>query len=218
MTAGRGARRLRGLAYAVMLMLPTAGANAQTTTPAISIRGFADVGYETFQATRTFNAIFQEDAGTVFGGGGEVVFGPGIFARVSASRYENTGERALRLENETFRLGIPLTVTIVPIEVSGGYRFRLMPSIVPYVGGGVSSHSYRETSDFAEGTENVDERFTGYQFLGGVEYRLTRWIAAAGEVQYTTVPDAIGGGGLSAEFNETNLGGTTIRFRVIVGR
>ena len=30
----------------------------------------------------------------------------------------------LRLENQTFRLGIPLTVTIVPVEVSGGYRFR----------------------------------------------------------------------------------------------
>jgi hypothetical protein len=32
------------------------------------------------------------------------------------------------------------------------------------------------------------------------------------------VPDALGGGGLSAEFNEDDLGGTVVRFRVIVGR
>jgi opacity protein-like surface antigen len=200
-----------------MLMWCADAAEAQTAA-AISIRGFAEAGYETFQATRTFNAIFQEDAGRVFGGGGEVVFRPGIFVRVSASKYENTGERALRLENELFRLGIPLTMTIVPIEVSGGYRFRHGATLVPYVGAGVSSHGYRETSRFAEATENVDERFTGYQFLGGLEYRISRWIAAAGEVQYTTVPDAIGGGGLSAEFNERDLGGTTVRVRVIVGR
>jgi opacity protein-like surface antigen len=198
-------------------MAPAAAAQAQTA-PAVLIRGFVEAGYETFQATRTFNAIFQEDAGPVFGGGGEVVFRPGIFVRVSASRYENTGERALRLDNELFRLGIPLTMTIVPIEVNGGYRFRRVASLVPYVGAGVSSHGYRETSRFAEPSENVDERFTGYQFLGGIEYRISRWIGAAGEVQYTTVPDAIGGGGLSAEFNERNLGGTTFRLRVFIGR
>lgn len=202
----------------LLLLAVTAPVVAQADAPAVSIRGFAEAGYETFHASRTFNAIFREDAGTVFGGGGEIVLRPGIFVRVGASRYENTGERALRLEGELFRLGIPLTMTIAPIEVSGGYRFRRSTRLVPYVGGGVSSVGYRERSDFAEAGENVDERFTGYQVLGGVEYRFARWVAAAGEVQYSTVPDAIGGGGLSAEFNEDDLGGTTFRLRVIIGR
>jgi opacity protein-like surface antigen len=203
---------------ALLLAAATSNAHAQTGTPPVSVRGFADAGYETFHATRTFNAIFREDAGTVVGGGGEVVLRRGIFVRVGASRFENTGQRALRLEGEVFRLGIPLTMTIVPIEVSGGYRFRRSTRLVPYVGGGASSVGYRERSDFAEAGDNVDERFTGYQMFGGVEYRLWRWIAAAGEVQYSTVADSIGGGGLSAEFTEDDLGGTTVRFRLIVGR
>jgi opacity protein-like surface antigen len=202
----------------LLLLACAAPVAAQADAPAVSIRGFAEGGYETFHASRTFNAIFREDAGAVFGGGGEIVLRSGIFVRVGASRYENTGERAVRLEGEVFRLGIPLTMTIAPIEVSGGYRFRRSTRLVPYVGGGVSSVGYRERSDFATTDENVDERFTGYQLLGGIEYRLARWIAAAGEVQYSTVPDAIGGGGLSAEFNEDDLGGTTIRLRVIIGR
>jgi len=205
--------------HAVILVAGlVAPAAAQEHLPAVSLRGFAEAGYETFHATRTFNAIFREDAGPVFGGGGEVVLRQGIFVRVGASRYENRGERALRLEGEVFRLGIPLTMTIAPIEVTGGYRFRRSARLVPYVGAGVTSVGYRERSDFAEPGENIDDRFTGYQLLGGLEYRLGRWIAAAGEVQYSTVSDAIGGGGLSAEFNEDDLGGTTIRFRVIVGR
>ena len=212
----RLARRSAGLALLTAALTTTA--YAQTDVPAVSVRGFAEAGYEAFRASRTFTAIFREDAGTVFGGGGEVVLRPGIFVRGGARRYENTGERALRLDGEVFRLGIPLTMTIVPIEVTGGYRFRRANRLVPYVGAGVSSYGYRERSDFAEAGENVDERFTGYQFLGGVEYRISRWIAAAGEVQYATVPDAIGGGGLSAEFNEDDLGGTIVRFRVVVGR
>ena len=144
----------------------------------------------------------------------------GWFFRVGAWRFKEAGERAVRLDNQTYKLGIPLTVTIVPVEVTGGYRFPLRPRgrFVSYVGGGVSSHSYEETSSFAEGSENVSERFTGYQVLGGLEYRLHRLFGVAGEVQYTTVPDALGAGGLSAEFNEKDLGGVILRARVLFGR
>ena len=68
------------------------------------------------------------------------------------------------------------------------------------------------------GEENVSERFTGYQIMGGAEYRLHRMFAVAGEVQYTTVPDALGLGGLSEEFDETDLGGVILRARVLFGR
>jgi opacity protein-like surface antigen len=217
---GRGTPRfIRSAGVAALLVCGSTTSSAQTTSRAVSLRGFAEAGYETFRASRTFHAVFEEDAGPVFGGGGEVVLRSGIFVRVSASRYQNTGERAVRLEGEVFRLGIPLTMTIMPIEVSGGYRFgRRAARLVPYAGAGVSSHGYRETSQFATSDENVSDRFTGYQFFGGVEYRVSRWIAAAGEWQYATVPDAIGAGGLSAEFNEKDLGGTTIRARIIIGR
>jgi opacity protein-like surface antigen len=188
--------------------------------PAFSVRLFVDGGVDRFAATRSFTAIFGQDSGPVYGGGGEVVLHGSWFVRFGAWRFKDQGERAVRFENQTFRLGIPLTVTIIPIEASAGYRFPVGRKriLIAYVGGGVSSHSYKETSSFAVGEENVNERFTGYQILGGLEYRLHRFVGVAGEVQYTTVPDAIGAGGLSQELNESDLGGLIVRARVLFGR
>jgi opacity protein-like surface antigen len=220
----------RALSVALALVVCAAGpAAAQGTPPpqpaasgppGFSVRLFGDAGVDRMSASRSFNAVFGSGSAPLFGGGGEVVLHSRWFFRVGLWRVKEAGERAVRLEGQTFRLGIPLTVTIVPVEVSGGYRFRLGPRsrLVPYVGGGFSSHGYTETSSFSTGEENVSERFAGYQILGGAEYRLHRLLAVAGEVQYTTVPDALGVGGLSEEFGETNLGGVILRGRVIVGR
>ena len=188
--------------------------------PAFSGRMFGDAGLDRFAAPRSFNAIFGRDSGPVFGGGAEVVLGSNWFFRMGAWRFKKQGERAVRLDNQTFRLGIPLGVTITPIEASGGYRFPIgaRQLFIAYAGGGVSSHRYSETSAFAEGDENLNERFTGYQVLGGVEYRLHRYVGLAGEVQYTTVPGALGAGGLSAEFDEDDLGGLIVRARLLFGR
>jgi hypothetical protein len=38
-----------------------------------------------------------------------------------------------------------------------------------------------------------------------------------GEARYRWVPDGLGGGGISGEFNETDLGGSTFRVRIGVG-
>lgn len=212
---------------AAVLMSGAADLAAQTRPrpiapdpPAFAIRLFGDAGIDRLAATRSFTAVFGQDSGPVFGGGAEVVLKSGWFVRVGVWRFKEQGERALRLENQTFGLGIPLTVTIVPVEASAGYRFRVgrRRMLVPYVGGGVSSHSYKETSSFAVGEENVKERYTGYQVLGGLEYRLHRFVGVAGEVQYTSVPDALGAGGLSAEFDEKNLGGLIVRARILFGR
>ena len=188
--------------------------------PAFAVRLFGDAGLDQLHAGQSFNAVFGRSNGPVFGGGAELALRSNWWVRVGAWRFRNVGERAVRLENRTFRLGIPLTITIVPIEASAGYRFGVGRTrrFIPYVGAGVSSHAYSETSAFSDGNENVRERFTGYQALGGLEYRLHRRLGIAGEVQYTTVPDALGAAGLSAEFDETDLGGLLVRARVIFGR
>ena len=188
--------------------------------PAFSVRLFGDAGLDRLAAAKSFNAVFGKDNGPVFGGGAEAVLRQGWFVRFNMWRFKEEGERAVRVENQTFRLGIPLTVTITPVELNAGYRFPLgrRRVLIPYVGGGVSSHGYKETSAFSVGDENVNERFTGYQALGGVEYRFHRAVGFAGEVQFTTVPDALGAGGISAEFNETDLGGLIVRGRLLFGR
>jgi opacity protein-like surface antigen len=201
----------------IVVALSPAVANGQT----VGVRGFFDVGTTTFTASKSFEAILGTPTGTVFGGGGEVVLPIGIFATVRASQFKKTGERVFVFEGETLPLGIDTTIRIRPFEVSGGYRFRgLEKRVVPYAGAGIGWHRYEETSEFAEDDENVDETFLGYHVLGGAEFRLTRWLAVSGEFQWTTVPDALGQdpNGVSAAFEETDLGGTAFRVRFVIGR
>jgi opacity protein-like surface antigen len=112
---------------------------------------------------------------------------------------------------------------MTPIEFTGGYRreFRFgrrgSRSIVPFVGAGAGIVQYKETADFAQAGDDVDESFTSYHFLGGVEVPLWKWLGVGAEYHHRWVPDALGEGGVSAEFNESDLGGGTFRFRVIFG-
>jgi len=193
-------------------------AGAQTRD--FMLRGFADVGLTTFAATRSFETVLGTARGAVFGGGVEAVFPQRIFISLRASRFRRTGERVFLFDGERFGLGIPSAVTVTPLELAGGYRFDVGWRLVPYGGAGVGWHLYEETSDFAEGPENVRERFRGYHVLTGAEFRLARWIAAAAEAQWAAVPDALGRdpNGVSAEFHESDLGGATFRVKVVVGR
>ena len=117
-------------------------------------------------------------------------------------------------------LGIPVAITVTPIEISAGWRFRFRgaPKLTPYAAGGVTLLKYQETSDFSASGDDVDESFNGYHVLGGIEYKITRWLGLAGEASWSTVPDAIGEAGVSEAFDETDLGGTTFRVKITIGR
>jgi len=188
---------------------------------AIEIGGYAMVGRFTFAAAESFDTILGTTSSPIVGGGATVglPFG-GLFVEVGAWRFTQSGERVLVLGSEVVPLGIPLDVTIVPVEISAGwkFRFRRLPRLVPYAAGGYTSFGYKETSSFAATSEDVDERFGGYHLRGGVEFKVRRWLGLAGEMAWTTVPDAIGKGGVSRAFNEDNLGGTSYRARITVGR
>jgi opacity protein-like surface antigen len=193
---------------------------AASTAQSVAVRGFADIGALSFTAAESFEAVLGSRTGTLFGGGGEVVLPQGIFASLRASRFQKSGERVFVFEDETFGLGIETTIRVTPIEITGGYRFGGTSRVVPYVGGGFGWHRFEETSEFATDDENVDETHSGYHLLGGAEVRVARWFGVGGEVQWTTVPDALGQdpNGASAAFDETNLGGVAFRVKFVVGR
>jgi opacity protein-like surface antigen len=187
----------------------------------VQIGGYGMFGNITLTAQDSFDAITGAHSAPIYGGGARIgVPIGGLFFDVGAWRYHADGERVFPFGDQVFDLGIPLQITIVPVELSAGwqFRFRAMPKLIPYVAGGLTSMSYQETSDFATDAENVDERFSGYHLLGGAEYKVTKWLGVAGEFTWTTVPDAIGDDGVSAAFNETDLGGTTIRYKITVGQ
>lgn len=193
------------------------GRAARAVAPAFGVRGYGEAVYQWFTAKDSFNAIFETSSGPFYGGGGQVHIGP-VYVDVGVSRFEKTGERVFVFEGEIFRLGIPDRVTITPLVVTAGYRFPIRDRMVPYLGGGVGSVKFEETSDMADPDENVSERFTSYHAVGGVEYAATRWLFVAGEVRYASVPDALGAPGVSAEFDESNLGGVAAAVKVMIGR
>jgi hypothetical protein len=47
--------------------------------------------------------------------------------------------------------------------------------------------------------------------FAGVEVAFLDWIVAGAEVQYRSVPDALGDGGVSEVYDEDDLGGVTVR-------
>ena len=208
-------------AFAQSKPRPRPTSAAQPRSNRIQIGGYAMFGRINFAATESFDAIVGRPSGPIFGGGARISlpYG-GLFADVGASRYRGEGERVLVANNEILKLGIPVTITVTPIELSAGWRFRIrrMPKFMPYAAGGVTILKYRETSDFAASGEDADDSFNGYHVVVGAEYKITRWLGLAGEASWSTVPKAIGQSGVSKAFNETDLGSTTFRVKITIGR
>lgn len=173
---------------------------------------------QAFAAINTFDGAFEKNRAPFVGGGVQVVVLDRFVAEVGASRFRMTGERAFHSGTQTYRLGIPLTATITPVEVTGGYRLPLWEHARPYVAAGFGSYAYKETSDFSDPGENVDTRRSGFVVNGGFEFRLHRWVGASADVQYSRVKGILGAGGLSQQLGESDLGGVAARFKVIVGR
>ena len=196
---------------------PVHAQSASPNHPSTAVRGFADFTFTTFTASESFETIFGSSSGTNFGGGLEVVlknrFGlSGRFGQISKD-----GERVFLMGNERFQLGIPVKVKIRPIMLDADYRFP-MRRIVPYVGGGVGVYQYEETSSFADTAENVSSSFTAYEVRAGFHAPLTRWFGAGAEFRWTTVPGALGEGGVSKELGEDDLGGINVAIRLTVGK
>ena len=217
------------LALALLALLASAdpaGAQAKPRprpapqSRSIQIGGYAMFGQFNFAAIDTFDAVLGRTSGPIFGGGATVglPFG-GLFVDIGAWRFKQDGERVIVVNNEVFPLGIPLTVTIIPVEYTAGWKFlRGRSRLVPYVGAGMTSFGYKETSTFAGAGEDVEDRFNGYHVMGGIEFKVMRWLGVGGEFAWTTIPDSIGTGGVSETFNETDLGGTSFRARITIGR
>jgi opacity protein-like surface antigen len=187
--------------------------------PPLSIRPFFVAAAQTFTASDSFEAVFDTSRGPFFGGGVQVLIADQFVIEVGASRFEKTGERAFRTNaGSIFRLGIPLTATITPLEITGGYRFKIWQQVRPYVAAGIGSFQYKETSDFGDEADIIDTRETGFVLNGGAEVRLHRWFGVAADVQYSRVKSILGAGGLSQQIGEDDLGGVSVRFKFIVGR
>jgi hypothetical protein len=204
--------------FAMAALLAALPAAAQTES--FALRPYGLITYQAFSAKTTFDATFGNSSYPFWGAGAELVLPKHIYLDVSASRFKKIGQRAFLNNGQAIQVGIPLTATITPFEIAGGYRFVLArhQMITPFAGAGVGWYSYKETSDFAVAGEDVDATHVGALVVGGVEFRVHRWIALSGDVQYTHVPGILGLAGISKDAGENDLGGTAARFKFIIGK
>ena len=199
---------------ALLLLCPAPAARAQASSDRLGVRVFGDFAHQSFKAQESFDAVLGGSSGRLLGGGAQVTWRR-LFLEVAASRFRSSGERVLSSGGRIYRLGVPTEVTIAPLEATAGYRLRFR-RFVPYAGVGAGSQHYKETSPFSDDAEKVSERHTSYHVLGGVELPVWRRVRAAVEARYRTVPDAIGLAGLSKDLGEQDLGGTSVRLKLIV--
>ena len=190
-----------------------AAADAQT------VRGYGDVGLEVFSAANSFKAIFGQPSAPLFGGGLELGLSKRFFISAGAARVHRTGHRVFVFQNQVFTLNEPADVTITPLDFTLGYRFR--PSaFVPYIGAGAGWLRYTETSPHVVAGDSITMSHWTTHALAGLEVPMSPWLAAAVEAQYTSAPKAFGTEATSVAnlYNEHDLGGFTIRAKVVIGR
>lgn len=181
----------------------------------LQIRGFGQAGGTLFTADDSFDTILGSPFGPIVGGGAQVVFPNSAFVQVSFERFRETGSRALVSGDQVFTVDTPATIEVRPVMVTVGYLAREYGRFAPYLGGGIGWHTLTEESPSV--ANPVRESKVGYHLVAGTEFGLARWVALAGEVQWAAVPDLIGETGISAAFQEDDLGGTTFRFKFIIG-
>lgn len=191
-----------------------AEASAQALAPAV----YVSYGSTRLASADTFNTIAGSSAKTGIGFGGKVdALWRGLFVDAAFSQYKLDGERVFISGGDVFPLGIPATVTYRPVDIAGGWGFSAK-QVRPYIGGGVSIVSYRETSDFSQPADDVDERKAGALLLAGLDVAVFRHVRVGGELRYRTITGVLGTGGVSELFSETDLGGASFALRVSVGR
>ena len=182
----------------------------------IGERVFGLFDFEHMSASRSFNAVLGSANFSAFGGGVDIVNlgGQGLFVRGAVSTMGKNGTRT----DTSISNGIEVDVRMVPIDIGAGWRFKRLTrgdKFVPFIGGGGVFVHYSETTPSGNPSDNTSTWNGGFEAFGGVDMKVTRHFTVAPEVMFRSLPNALGQGGLSKAFGESDLGG--IAFRLTAG-
>lgn len=212
---------MRAFVAALLVVVPMATpAMAQPRDPKpppavpFDFRAYAHLDEVWMQASQSFDAVIGTSSLTAGGVGVDVVdLWRGLFVRAGISRMGGHGSRVFFIDGDVVASNVPVAVRMRTIELGAGWRQALpkRPKYVVYGGVDLLRVRYTEVSDVATDDENAPEGFWGSSIFGGLEVQIWKRMIAGGEVQFRSVPDAIGSAGVSNDFDETNLGGFVIR-------
>lgn len=183
------------------------------------------VGFEVFgafdleraAASGAFNAVTGSSWLFGFGGGANITnVWRELFIRGGLAFARTSGQRANVVNGIPIETGFPVDIAQRTIEIGGGWRFGgNNPKAEYYIGGGFIFLGHKETSDFAEPEENVDESLSGFYATAGFHYLFNPRVFLGIEGQWRSVAAPTPLGGAMAQFGEDNLGG--IVARVMIG-
>lgn len=212
--------RTRVFVGMVAVLIAAAPVFAQTTSSErIGGRVFGWGDWQQMTAKESFDAVTGSSSLSGAGGGAEVQrVWRGVFLRAAVSQMKADGERVFVHDGTVFPLGIPMELTMMPIEVGAGWRFKPVGGrLVPYVGAGALWVKYKETAEGETASERVQETYSGAVVFGGVDVSVWRFLSAGAEVAWRTATVKDPGGALEA-FGENNLGGVSVRVMLSIGR
>lgn len=173
-------------------------------------------GYLSLTATRSAEAAFGSSGGFTWGAAGRYTFYKGFYGSAGFRTFSATGERVFVAgpADPVAGLGFPLSVRITPINLTVGYRLRDGKLVVPYAGVGGVIASYSEQSSVAGANYDQSSTKGGFQALAGVEVGRGRFRFGV-EGGWSTIPNAIGVGGVSSVYNEDDIGGWSVVGKVV---
>ena len=192
-------------------VLAAASAAAQTS---VSLDG----GYQHLtNSSQSAEAVLGSPGGLTLGASFRYPLGRSMFVGAAARFFRKDGERVFVAEPgaPVFPLGHPLTVQIVPVYATFGWRFLPDAALVPYAGAGAGAAFYRETSTVA-GVEldPVSRTKASGLLFAGAEYGRGRFRFGM-EGSYSIVPGALDAGGVGDVYDESDVGGLAVVGRVV---
>lgn len=196
-----------------LALIAAAGVVAALAAPSSAGAGeialIFDAGLRTMSnSPDTEKAIFGQENGIGYGLG--VTYDRGSRWRfgVEGRRIQREGERAFAADrtSEAFRLGHPLTLTLNEGLASTAFRFGKFGPVTPYIGVGAGVVSWREESDIAGVAESASGTTGIFEARLGIETRQGP-LRLGIEGGITLARNAVGGGGISKVYEETDLGG-----------
>jgi opacity protein-like surface antigen len=204
-------RTVRTTLLAASAVLALAPRSARGGELAIEAHG----GYFDMAAENSASALFDSTGGATFGGAVRYTFWRGAFVSAGARTFSKEGERVFVTgpSSPVQKLGFPLSIRLTLIVLQAGYRLRDGRLVVPYLSAGVAITQFEEESEVAG--EAFDEQRTKTGFTGAAGAEVGRGHFRFGaEIGWSTVPDAIGVGGVSKVYGEDDLGGFAVTARV----
>jgi len=203
------------LIFILSILLPLSAALCQESEGFIKHLSLqARIGYmDITQASDSFKAVFNSSGGFSFGGGAKIDFAQGFFFEASFDYCKRNGYRAFVSGDKVVQTDLDTNVVIAPLSFSGGYQFLRNKNISPYVGGGFSFYYFKE-KEYITWEETSSYWYSGYHLLGGIEFLKRDKVSLSAEGKWSHVSDVIGHHGVSAYYEENNIGGLTIIFKI----